>query len=169
MEKDNNKYFTQALSRFVKEVASDGAIRHLADLGYTPTQIYRKLEYPTSMEHIGKVMWEHFTNQGIIVYDNPDENACTEEVRYVKENGTYGRTTFRRVVEKVERPKREYVLVDFGKRMYQDRTGFEKCLECLSEDDRDYVLGLPWELKPVYHVADERMMRIAEITNDKKT
>jgi hypothetical protein len=161
MGKQENSYFTQALSRFARDVASDGAIRHLADLGYTAKQIQKNLDYPTDLEHIGKVMWEHFLAKGILSYEKPDGNDYVEEVRYVKENGSYGRTTFRRVVERVERPQQEYILVDFGKRMYQNREGFQKQLEGLEEEDRDYVMGLPWDLKPVYNVLDERMKRIA--------
>jgi hypothetical protein len=29
--------------------------------------------------------------------------------------------------------------------------------------DRDYILGLPWPLQTVWHVADERMIRIRKV------
>ena len=46
------------------------------------------------------------------------------------------------------------------KEIYKDKAGFEKKLEILSPKDREYILGLPWPLTTVYHVADERMIRI---------
>ncbi len=162
MGKNENSYFTQALSRFVRDVASDGAIRHLADLGYSAKQIQKDLDYPTNLEHIGNVMWEHFLSKGIISYDNPSDFDCIEKVHYVKDNTSYGRTTFRRVVEKVELPAQEYYIIDFGKRIYKASDAFKRQLEILDEKDRDYIDGLPWSLKPVYHVADERMRRIAK-------
>ena len=44
--------------------------------------------------------------------------------------------------------------------MYQDRNAFEESLKALSDDDRDYILGLPWPLQTVWHVRNERMARI---------
>ncbi|WP_031555512.1 hypothetical protein [Lachnospira multipara] len=161
--KNNKSIFIQALARFSREVASDGAIRHLADRGYNAKQIKEKLDYPTSLDHIGKVMWEHFLQKGILTYEKPDGNTIVEEVQYIKEQDSYGRTSFRQVTKKIERPKREYILIDFGKRIYKDREGFLRIMERLSTSDRDYIMGLPWELKPVYHVLDKRMMRIKEI------
>lgn len=160
MKKEENTHFIQALSRFTRDVASDGAIRHLADLGYTAKQIQGKLDYPTDLEHIGRVMWQYFLNKGILTYEEPDGRDYREEVRYVKESGAYGRTTFRRVVERVNCPHQEYVRLDFGRQIYHDKNKFEKRLAVLTERDREYILGLPWDLKPVYHVADERMKRI---------
>ena len=162
MGKKENSYFSQSLSRFVRDVASDGAIRHLADLGYSAKQIQKDLDYPTDLEHIGNVMWEHFLSKGIISFDEPGDCDYIEKVRYVKESTSYGRTSFRRVVENVERPAHEYFLIDFGKRIYKDREAFNRQLETLDDKDRDYIDGLPWSLKPVYHVADERMKRIAK-------
>ena len=43
------EYFKNALSNFMFEAASGGAIRHLADLGYTVKQISKKLEFPTPL------------------------------------------------------------------------------------------------------------------------
>ena len=39
-------FFKSALSNFTHEAASGGAIRHLADLGYTVDWITRELTFP---------------------------------------------------------------------------------------------------------------------------
>ena len=43
------EYFKNALSDFTYEAASGGAIRHLADLGYTVKQICEQLSFPTAI------------------------------------------------------------------------------------------------------------------------
>lgn len=44
------EYFKSALSDFTYEAASGGAIRHLADLGYTVKQISGQLSFPTPLD-----------------------------------------------------------------------------------------------------------------------
>lgn len=157
-----NKYFHRALSDFVSDVANGGAIRHLADLGYTVEQIVKRVDYPISLEQAKKVVWRHYVERGIILLEKPLEEPVIEKVSYVREYGKYGSVHFRRVVEKVENPKRKYYPCDFGKKRYQDEALFLKELESLNKNDREYILGLPWPLQRVYHVADERMSRIME-------
>lgn len=162
MEK-KNKYFNQALSNLVHDMASGGAIRHLADSGYTVKQIAEKLSYPTSLEQIGKTVWAYFLETGVIFLEKPPEEPVIEKITYEKEYGKYGRTYFRQKKEQVENPYRNYLPCDFGKRRYQDEEAFQQYLEPLWETDRDYILGLPWPLKTVYHAADERMVRIFDM------
>ena len=50
------KYFDEALSDFVHDAASGGAIRHLVDLGYSLTQIMQALSYPTPRERVQKTV-----------------------------------------------------------------------------------------------------------------
>lgn len=155
-----NKYFNEALSNFVNDMASGGAIRHLADLGYTAAQIVKEMDYPVSIERVGKTLWQHYIQQGIILLEPPREKPVLEKVSYVREQGKYGAVHFRRRVEQVESPGSEYCLCDFGRQRYQNEALFFKELEVLQERDREYILGLPWPLQRVYHVADERMRRI---------
>ncbi|MCR5514839.1 MAG: hypothetical protein K6F41_00135 [Lachnospira sp.] len=53
---DQQPYFKDALSRMVFEMACGGAIRHLAKEGYSPEEIQKQLDYPTSLERIQKEM-----------------------------------------------------------------------------------------------------------------
>ena len=47
-----NRYFREALADFVQETAYGGAVRHLADRGYTVAQIMERLEYPAPCEKV---------------------------------------------------------------------------------------------------------------------
>lgn len=162
-KKMKNKYFNQALSHFVHDVASGGAIRHLADSGYTVEQIAEKLSYPITKEQIGKTVWNHYMENGIILLKEPSGEPVLEKITYIKEYGKYGRVHFRQVKEQVENPVKKYLPCDFGKMKYQDEKGFMEKLEGLWARDKEYITGLPWPLVRVYHVADERMVRIFEM------
>ena len=155
-----NKYFTQALSDFTFDMASGGEICHLCDLGYSVREISEKLLFPTPISKIQQTVWKHLREEGVILLSDPGEIHETEKISYVKEYQSTGKASFRRIVEKREKPSGDYIPCDFGKQMYQDKEQFEKKLEALNAKDRDYILGLPWPLERVYHVADERMRRI---------
>lgn len=88
-------YFQRALSDFVYDVASGGAIRHLADLGYTVKQIQEKLAFPTPYERIRNTVWKHLLDTGVIFRENPA--GAEEKVEYVREYNQYGKASFRRV------------------------------------------------------------------------
>lgn len=53
-----------------------------------------------------------------------------------------------------------YVSCDFGLRSRLEPERWRKALEVLDRPERDYILGLPWERRMVYHRLDERMCRI---------
>ena len=93
------KYFSRALSNFVQDFANGGAIRHMADLGYTVNEIVQQLDYPIPREKAAKIVWQHFVDQGIILLEKPPESGVMESVTYIKEQGKYGRITMRKVVE----------------------------------------------------------------------
>ncbi len=219
---ENQNYFNQALSNFMFDVASGGAIRHLADLGYTVDQIRKHLDFPTPYDRIQKTVWEHFVQTGVICLEEPGIGVKPEEYEYVTEYDSYGRKSFRRVAkgagkpdtfegvgrspgknqgissgaaspgsassEERRRPWREeiflpskagslasclaercaangeetaYISCDFGLKGQREAERFQKALALLEVGDREYVLGLPWERRMVYHRLDQRMRRIA--------
>ncbi|MBE5902150.1 MAG: hypothetical protein E7280_09615 [Lachnospiraceae bacterium] len=155
------EFFNQTLSNFTHNVASGDAIRHLADKGYTVPEIAGKLDFPTPVERIRKTVWEHYQNTGVIRMEKPDAMPHVQ-VHYEKVQGSYGKTSFRRVEEVVDAEPKEYLRIEFGKEKYKDKETFQRKLEGLDTKDREYVENLPWPLQPVYHVADERMKRIME-------
>lgn len=93
-----NRYFQKALSDFTYETASGGAIRHLADSGYTVRQIAEGLDFPTPYERVQKTVWEHLLGQKTILLEKPGSGEGKEAVHYVREYDRYGKASFRRVV-----------------------------------------------------------------------
>ena len=168
-DEKNSREFNKALFNFTFDLASGGAIRHLADLGYTVEEIRGKLDYPATPNQIAQTVWKHYVDTGVVCLENPEDAKPKEKVTYVSCKGEYGRTYFKQVVEKVEENKdKEYVKCEYGKMLYKDRDAFVKKLATLDKRDQDYILGLPWPLYPVWHIENEIISRVnAVILNPK--
>lgn len=183
MSGESNGAFNQALSNFIHDFASGGAIRHLADEGFSVTEITDRLSFPTPKNRVAQEVWKYYLETGKIRLEKPKleygrndpersdgERGNTETIRkvtYVKEQNAYGRVSMRQVVEEIPVESRMYIACDFGKQMYRDREGFERRLNVLTEKERQYILDLPWPVQTVYHVADERMQEIIhKLTRD---
>ena len=158
----DNRYFNEALSNFTQDFSYGAAVRHLADLGYTVSEISKQLTYPATKEQIGTIVFKHYINTGIILLDPPSESSGggAEQISYIKEEDSFGRTSFRRIVKKIEIPDLKYIPCRFGIDKYKNESEFLKSLNVLDIKDRDYILGLPWPVKTVYHIENERMRRI---------
>lgn len=156
---EENKIFNKALSDFVQDFASGDEIRQLADRGFSVSEIKERLSFPTSKEKIGQIMWEHFVGSGRICLEKPPENGKVKRTRTVREQGEFGRISFRQISEELE-DVRKYAECDFGRLKRAKAAAFTERLGKLSAADRDYVIFLPWPEFPVWHEEDERIMRI---------
>ena len=90
-------YFKNALSNFTFEAACGGAIRHLADLGFSVAQIMEKLQFPTSYERVQKAVWEHLINTGVILPAQPGSGMAAPKAEFIKEYDKYGKVSFRKI------------------------------------------------------------------------
>lgn len=95
-------YFKSALSNFTHEAASGGAIRHLADLGYTVKQITERLTFPTPEERVRREVWERLVDTGVILLEEPGSGGQREKAVFVEERDRFGRVSFRRVAAEGE-------------------------------------------------------------------
>lgn len=90
------EYFRNALSDFTYEAASGGAIRHLADLGYTVKQISGQLSFPTPYARVQKTVWQRLLETGVLLTEEPGSGKKRGgKAGYVMERDRYGRTSFR--------------------------------------------------------------------------
>ena len=155
------KEFNKALGNFINDAAAGGAVRHLADLGYSISKIEEELNYPISKEKIATIMWEHFLNTGKISLEEP--KATHVKTSFVKEQDEFGKISFRRVSETVDNTNRKYIVCNYGEELYKNSEEFKAWLEKLELSDREYIQFMPWPLTPVYHELDERMKRINQL------
>ena len=155
-------YFQKALSDFVYDMASGGAIRHLADLGYTVRQIQEKLDFPTPYERIQRTVWKHLLDTGVIFPESPKQGKTGEKVEYVREYDSYGKASFRCVVvpEDVSKPSEPCLLCCFGLLKYKDPERYEKVLGVLEPEQAEYIEGLPWGVERFFYRPNKRMLEI---------
>ena len=83
----DNKYFGQALSSMVNNYAYGDAVRHLYDNGLSAEEIYKKLDYPVSLEKIRKVISDY------------EKKKASDDFgyEYVTRYDQYGRKSFIKV------------------------------------------------------------------------
>jgi len=94
---DRPGYFQTALSNFATEVACGGAVRHLADIGYTLNQICDRLDYPAPRSKVQRIMMEHLYERRILLREEPSMEIFAGQTRFVQEQNAYGRRSLRRV------------------------------------------------------------------------
>lgn len=137
------EYFRQALANFTFETASGGAIRHLADHGYTVGEISEKLAFPTPLDRIRDTVWKHFLDKGVLLLHEPGTGTEQKSYDFVTEYDCFGRKSFRRVTvqgfggepirwkETVFREEKDGMLLDFlSKRCGMDAQNASAYISC---------------------------------------
>ncbi len=124
------EYFRNALSDFTYEAASGGAIRHLADLGYTVKQICGKLTYPTPYERVRKTVWQHLCDAGTILTEEPGSGGQSRKAACSVRYDRFGRASFC-----MER-QTEDAAAESVPRLRERRYGAETCGELAAWLDR---------------------------------
>ncbi len=186
-----NKYFKNALSDFVFDMADGGAIRHLSESGYTVKQIVKRLDFPVSYEKVQKTVWENLLESRVVLLDEPGDESVEEKVVYVEDRTRFGKISFRRTVipgkiyqpvkwsvsiygrdsgidlsmllsEKCRKNNGEtaYGSCDFGILKAKDLKQYQSLMGILNERQKEYIEGLLWPRKRVYHRMDTRMSEI---------
>ncbi len=183
----NSDCFNNALHDMVFENACGAAIRRLADMSFPVSYIHKELDYPISFERVQKYVWRYYLDNRVLLF--PDDKLEYHEENgiiilnepkvtktFIKETGPYGKTTYRQVTvdsSKNDNPvndsdsdsrkpgQRRYLPCNFGILKHTVPKEFEKVLEKLDRDNKNYLIDLPWENKVVYHILNERMTCIA--------
>lgn len=187
---NNSNYFNKALHDMVFENACGAAIRRLADMSMPVTYIHKNLDYPISYERVQRYVWQYYLDNKILYY--PDEKTSyTEEngfitvyepqitKTYIKEQGPYGKITYRQVIidnnkSGDNKPKgtscdnetRKYIACDFGILKRNNPEEFKKILDRLDDNDKAYIIDLPWENKRIYHIMNNKMSSIIKKLDD---
>ena len=179
-----NDYFKLALSNFVFDMASGGAIQHLTNQGYTVKQMIEKLDFPAPYEKVQEAVWKQLLNNGSLLLEEPGSGAGRERAEYVMEKDSFGRRSFRKVVIKADKTKqihwKEVIfsrkingkLADYLSKKIKENGENASYISCnfgmktnrlpdvLDDQQKDYILGLPWPKQIVYHKLDIRMREI---------
>lgn len=149
------KEFDNALSQFIKDFASGGAIRHFVELGYSVEQIKSSLDFPMGLDDIGHVVWkEYIDTKQICIHEEDINRDYIVKTSYVKDYNKYGKTSLRKVIKKEKVENKTYISCDFGRLIYKDKEGFNKRLNKLEAEDMAMIENLPWPLEKVYVDSD---------------
>lgn len=194
----DNKYFENALSGFVFDMAAGNAIRHLADKGYTVKRIKDSIGYPVPFEKIQETVWNYFLAEKILLDAEPGSKAVEDKVIYTEKINKYGRKSFcgtitrqedyREILWKVTEYSPEnkqeflhyisrkcnvngkegaYISCDFGIIANKDFKKFQETISVLCQRQQEYITGLPWPCRRIYHKLDLQMQEIAGILYEK--
>ena len=183
---ERQKYFQEALSDFVHDAASGGAIRHLVDLGYSVDQMMRALSYPTPRERVRKTAYRYMLESGLLVKELPDMRTDANLTETgdgrggVKTGGVCGGVKtgggrrlrairldisdrdlvnaflYRKISE--NGAENVYISCPFGK--YGKALEQDGLFPYLSSRELEYIRGIPWENMLMYHRATDRMQEI---------
>lgn len=183
-------YFKKALSDFTYDMACGDAIRYMAGQGYSVKQIMEQLDFPAPVEKVQQMVWKCLLDAEVLQLDEPGAAKAekVEYVRTYDKYGKASfiqvavPDSGRKEVQFAERDycaerdgrltdflgglcrkngeDASYISCDFGLRRRRDVDGYRKMLLLLNERQREYVEGLPWERRIVYHRLDRRMQEI---------
>lgn len=149
------------LYKFINDFADGGAIRHLVDMGLSVSEITDRLDYPLPKAVVAQKVWDYYIETGKIILEKPNSaGQYVEKISYEKVPGKYGRTSIIQKKTRVSVADRKYVECDFGIQIKKDKEAFINKISRLTDNDKAYILDLPWPRARVYHEADERMERI---------
>ncbi len=158
-EEKKPQYFEEALSDFTHDVASGRAIRHLVDLGYTTAQILERLAYPTPRGRVEQTVYRYMKETGTIRTELPMAQEEMKQIA-VKDRTIAGLSRILRTKTEQNGEENSYISCPFGM-IYRDREErMQRLLAPLTAREREYILGIPWEMQVVYHRLTSRMMEI---------
>lgn len=194
-------YFRDALHNFIFEEAGGGAIRHLADKGYTARQVTDALSFPMPYEKVREAYTKYLLDCAVLLKERPEQYQKPEKTEYVREYDRYGKPSFRKVLvsegtgqertageragvstkkwreldfseflllyksgsggiqlpaesEHKEAKKDIYIVCDFGADREKDKW------QALDRAQQEYLQGICWTRRTMYHLLDQRMLRI---------
>ena len=155
-----NKYFQEALSDFVYDAASGRAIRHLADTGFTTAQIVRQLNYPTPFAKVQHTVTRLLRECGILLDELP---AASDELQTVILNKDLPEKLYPPLAERILQNGEEasYVSCPFGMQDVFSSGKDASTLFLLTGREREYLEGIAWEQKMMYHRLNRRMLEIS--------
>lgn len=158
-KKEKQEYFEEALSDFVYDVASGKAIRHLVDRGYTTEQIMRQLDFPSPRARVEATVYRYMLESGILLETLPVPEDEMEKIT-LKHPAERELIRFLRKLLEEDGEENSYVACMFGtiRRDRERRIG--QMFGCLTGREREYLLGIPWPMRVIYHRLNSRMFEI---------
>ncbi len=154
-----NRYFEEALSDFIFDAASGGAIRHLADRGYSVEQIMKELDFPAPRERVEKTVYRHMIDTGMLRVSLPVEEESMR-IQSCRQMTVYELTKYLSEHIGVNGEESSYMLCPFGTWLKNDKNKLNQVIACLTAREQEYIMGIRWERNIMYHRLNSRMLEI---------
>lgn len=159
-KKEKQKYFDEALSDFVHDVASGRAIRHLVSSGYTTDQIMRQLDFPTPRERVEQTVYRCMTESGTLLEALPIPDESMETI-VLKDAKPARLAALLSEYLSADGEENSYVSCPFGMIRRDREARLARMTACLTVREREYLLGIPWKMQIMYHRLNSRMREIS--------
>lgn len=153
--------FQEALSDFMYDMASGGAIRQMAVRGYTVEQIMKSLDFPTPRERVERTVYQYLVETGILLEQLPED--VSEFGRTGCTIGAGRRHLAECVYEHMTKngEEKSYLYCPFGEWKKNDHLQLEERLMPLNQREKEYIMGIPFAKDEMYHRLTGRMYEIA--------
>lgn len=153
------RYFEDALSNFVHDMASGGAIRHLVDMGYSVDRIMEQLDYPTPRRRVEKTVYQYMMESGILLDALPVEETVMKVSHLNNVSHPVISQRLRELIQKNDKDS-SYMQCPFGRWLQENQTEYLDQLSCLTGREKEYISGVPWHGDIMYHRLNDRMLEI---------
>ena len=158
-KQEKQKYFEEALSDFVHDVASGRAIRHLVKQGYTTDQIMQRLDFPTPRERVEQTVYRYMIENGIILETLPLAEEAMQTIT-LENPGLSQLTSCLSGYLEMNGEDNSYISCPFGTIRKDREIRLQRMPACLTTRERDYLMGIPWKMQIMYHRLNSRMREI---------
>lgn len=158
---DEPRYFEAALSDFIHEMTSAGAIRHLVDAGYSIEQIMKELDYPTPRGRVEQTVNQYMKESGILLSALPIETETMVQCRLNQPSIKELSNVLQEKI-KINGIENSYMSCPFGVYAKSGHDILKQRLSCLTNREQEYILGIPWEQDEMYHRLNDRMLEIGK-------
>lgn len=159
-EQERQPYFQEALADFMHDAASGGAIRHLLELGYTTDGIMKHLDFPTPRSRVEKTVYQYLTSKRILLEELPIRQDSLRMIQLEKCSEMDLYAHLRKCIDS-DGETNSYVSCPFGTVRRDRETRLKELLSSLTTKEREYLMGIPWQPKEMYHRLNSRMLEIS--------
>lgn len=159
-KKEKQKYFEEALSDFMHDVASGRAIRHLVESGYTTDQIMQRLDFPTPRERVEQTVYRCMTENGTLLETLPVPEESMETI-FLRDEKPEQLSSLLSEYLNMDGEENSYVSCPFGMIRRDRENRLAQMTACLTTREREYLLGIPWKMQLMYHRLNSRMWEIS--------
>lgn len=156
MEKKKPGYFEEALSDFAHDAASGGAIRHMADLGYSADQIMQRLDFPTPRARVEKTIFQYMIKTGMLLEALPADEASMKKI-LLKNPSPAHLSSYLSERIRLNEEENSYLACPFGMIRRDREARMQRMLSSLTSRETEYILGIPWKPQIMYHRLNGRM------------